>query len=658
MRALLPGLVAAVLLTPAAPLTPPAAKPTESTVPAALKLAPAVLNDNRTPAGVMDGQTLSLDLSIVETDWRPMGSDQPGATVYAFAEAGGEPTIPGPLVRVRQGTFIRASITNTLDTTIVVQGLSARRQPSLDVMTIAAGETQTAEFEADVEGTYHYWGAEAREGVASVNIRLRRNAEETLGGAFVVDPAEGEVPDDRIMIINIYRHKWTPDTPVQMEGTLRTINGAPWPHTERLTYDMGDSIRWRMINASDRGHPMHLHGFYFRVDSRGDMAQDSIYWPAARRMAVTEGMSPGTTMSMVWSPNRPGGWIFHCHLSFHVTPNIVLGTVRPDPLAEATEALFGNPEHDPAHHVEQGMGGLMSSIYIRPPEGYVVDEPKRMQMRLLIQSDSAAAPEGADPFVLAAPYRRQFAYVLQHGDIEPAADSVHLPGSTLILRKGEPTSIWVVNRTEEASAVHWHGLEIESLFDGVVGIGGYPTMPSPPVMPGDSFEIRFTPPRAGSFMYHTHVSDLRQQSAGLYGPFVILEEDEEWDPTYDKVLLLGLSPTAPGVHLNGTTDPPPMDMTLGESYRMRLMNITLANGGVRVRIVRDGDAARWTLRAKDGFDVPEHQRVTTPADQRIDIGETMDFDFTPGQPGEYVLEVRSGGGRLFASQEIRIRQPR
>lgn len=649
MRALLPGLFATVLLTPALPTERPLSAP-----PA---LAPAVLNDNRTPAGAMSGQTLTLELSIVETDWRPMGPDEPGATVYAFAEAGREPTIPGPLVRVRQGTHIRASVTNMLDTTIVVQGLSSRRQPTLDIVTLEPGATQTVEFDADVEGTYHYWGAEAREGTAAIDIRQRLNAEETLGGAFVVDPAEGDVPEDRIMIINVYRHRWTPEAPLQEQGTLLTINGAPWPYTERLTYDMGDSIRWRLINASERSHPMHLHGFYFRVDSRGDMAQDSLYWPSERRMAVTEGMSPGTTMSMVWSPDRPGGWIFHCHLSFHVSSNIILGDVTPDLLAMFRESLFGNPEHDPAHHVEQGMGGLLSSIYIRPPEGYVVDEPKRKQMRLLIQSDSAAAPEGANPLVPVAPYRRQFAYVLQDGANEPAADSVHLPGSTLILRKGEPTSIWVVNRTEEASAVHWHGLEIESFFDGVVGVGGYPTMPSPPVMPGDSFEIRITPPRAGSFMYHTHVSDLRQQSAGLYGAIVILEEDEAWDPEHDKVLLLGLSPSAPGVMLNGATELPPMEMTAGESYRMRLMNITLASGGVRVRIVRNGDVDRWTARAKDGFDLPEHQRLTTRADQQTDIGETRDFDFTPRAQGEYVLEVRGGGGALFASQEIRVRSP-
>ncbi len=645
MRTILLGLFSVVLISATLALLPePDAPPI---------LDRAVHNDNRYAAGELEGNILSVALSIVETDWRPVGEDEPGATVLAFAETGEAPMIPGPLLRVRQGTTIRATLTNTLDTTIVVQGLSSRRQPSLDYVTIHAGATETVEFEADAEGTYHYWGALQREDEPLISIRDRFGPEELLGGGFVVDPADGPAADDRIMILNVYRHLWDQNDPEQ-RGVLLTINGRPWPHTERFTYDMGDSIRWRLINASERGHPMHLHGFFFRVDARGDMAQDSIYWPSEHRMAVTESMSPGTTMSMVWSPDRPGGWIFHCHLSFHVGPNTRLGTTAPPAEAEIREILFGNPEHDPKHHVEQGMGGLMVHAFIRPPEGYVVDEPMRRHLRLLVQSDSVAAPEGADPLAFNVPYRRQFAYVLQDGDQEPAADSVQLPGSTIIMRKGEPTSIWVVNRTEEATSVHWHGLEIESFYDGVVGVGGYPAMPSPPVMPGDSFEVRFTPPRAGSFMYHTHVRDLRQQKAGLYAPLVILEEDEAWDPSHDKVLILGHSPTEGGVFMNGARELEPMDLVQGESYRFRLMNITLANGGVRIRLLRNGDPVFWTPRAKDGFDLPEHQRVPRRADQRVTIGETMDFDYVAGGPGEYLLELRSGDGRLLASQEVRV----
>ncbi len=51
-----------------------------------------------------------------------------------------------------------------------------------------------------------------------------------------------------------------------------------------------------------------------------------------------------------------------------------------------------------------------------------------------------------------------------------------------------------MNRLNEPTQIHWHGLEIEAPFDGVVGVGGYNGMPTPPIMPGDSFQVRYTPP--------------------------------------------------------------------------------------------------------------------------------------------------------------------
>ena len=52
------------------------------------------------------------------------------------------------------------------------------------------------------------------------------------------------------------------------------INGQSWPATERLTYQRGRRVRWRLINLSSQVHPMHLHGFYFVVDSVGDGMRD------------------------------------------------------------------------------------------------------------------------------------------------------------------------------------------------------------------------------------------------------------------------------------------------------------------------------------------------------------------------------------------------
>src|SRR3712207_7271016 len=56
-----------------------------------------------------------------------------------------------------------------------------------------------------------------------------------------------------------------------------TINGRAWPHTERLRYDIGDPVRWRIINLSTQVHPMHLHGFYFRSEEHTSELQSRQY---------------------------------------------------------------------------------------------------------------------------------------------------------------------------------------------------------------------------------------------------------------------------------------------------------------------------------------------------------------------------------------------
>ena len=282
---------------------------------------------------------------------------------------------------------------------------------------------------------------------------------------------------------------------------------------------------------------------------------------------------------------------------------------------------------------------------------------------MVVQSDSLPAPAGT-PLQQNGPHRRVFSPIYQEPGTEIARDSVQVPGSPLILREGEPTSIWVVNRLDEPTQIHWHGLEIEAPFDGVVGVGGYNGMPTPPIMPGDSFEVRYTPERAGSFMYHTHMSDIRQQGGGLYGSIVVVPEGSEWDPEHDKIMLVGFHPGAPGPHLNGQQgELEPMELEALESYRFRFMNISLG-ATVNFRLTRERDPGlptRWTLAAKDGAELPPHRRTRPLADMRVAVGETYDVIVElpiPGgrfNPPEYSLEMWGDG--LLAKIPIIVKTP-
>src|SRR5687768_3239283 len=113
------------------------------------------------------------------------------------------------------------------------------------------------------------------------------------------------------------------------------------------------------------------------------------------------------------------------------------------------------------------------------------------------------------------------------------------PLAPLVLRRGEPVEITLVNHLAEATSMHWHGLELDSYYDGVHGWSGAGTRVAPMIPPGGSFVVRITPPRAGTFIYHTHLHDYRQLTSGLYGPLVVVEPGETFDTASDHVVVLG-----------------------------------------------------------------------------------------------------------------------
>lgn len=594
----------------------------------------ARFNDNWKSAGRLAGNVLRVELELRWVDWRPLGPDQPGGRVMAFGEAGQPARVPGPMLRVRQGTVVSATVSNRLDTTMVVYGLSARRAATMDSLVLRPGETGQARFAADEAGTYFYWAARAGSTFAD-----RRYVDAQLNGALIVDPP-GAAANDRVFVIS---QSIGQDSAGKDNGSeLLTINGRPWPLTERLTYTVGDSVRWRWVNASENSHPLHLHGFYYRVLARGDASRDTVYWPGQHRMVVTELLNPQQTMSMEWSPDRPGGWIFHCHLTFHILPN-------PPVLADSASlerfyntAISADEVHDPAHHVEKHMGGLLLALQVKSRGPVALREETRRLVRLLVQAGKLPGDSA-----------RRHSFILA-GDRDPPKDSVARWAPTLVLHRGEPTTIRVINRAAQATVVHWHGLEIESPFDGVVGIGGFSGSPAPPIMPGDSFDVRVTPPRSGSFMYHTHMNELIQQGEGLWGPLLVLEPGKELDGVHDLVFQVGDSPdNVNGPSLRNRSGRDTVTLEVGETYRFRLMNVTMGNPGIEFWMVRPGAQPYWTQLARDGFDLPEWQQQSSQARLPVGIGETKDVRVRPTRPGPLALEVRSGNGNLFASQPFR-----
>lgn len=597
-------------------------------------------NDNRAHAGQLRHGVLTVALEARAARWYPESRDGSGFDVQVFAERGRIGSVPGPMLRVPEGARIVATIHNRLDVKMTLHGFHSRPGLTTDVVDLEPGETRVFDFAAGAPGTYYYWGATMR-GARSSGRPLYRDA--VLAGAFIIDP-RGVRPDphERIFMLAAIRKDVALDDPALPrpgEGQVRTyaINGLAWPYSERLRYRVGETVRWRWINTTYEPHPLHLHGFYFDVSSVGDGERDVPFAPALRPHVFTNRVEVGGTMAIAWTPDRDGNWLFHCHMLDHIGPHLRL---RP-PLAHA--------EHDHANmdHVRDGMTGLVLGVTVKPGH-FARRAPAlaaRRELKLFIQEQPGRF-DGAPAL----------GYVLQQGAIEPPANSVDIPGPLLVLNRGEPTRITIVNRGRVETSVHWHGIELESYFDGVPGWGGDRRRVTPPIRPGETFIAEMTPPRAGTFMYHTHWHDAVQLKSGMYGPLIVLPPGEKYDPERERMLIVSSSPPAPGVAepllLNGAVDPAPLHMRVGTSYRIRCINITPSHVNHFVRLASGDRPIEWRNIAKDGVDLPPGQVQVTQEALSLAVGETRDFEYRPTEPGRLRVEIRLPDGRLRASIDV------
>ena len=593
-------------------------------LPACSRLPEVQANDKHKPAGELKGDTLHLRLVVQRARWHPEAPDGPYVDTEVFAEEGGPPQVPAPLIRVKTGTIIKASVRNaTADSTLWLHGLVARPVEQDDSVGIAPGDTKTITFASGAPGTYVYG---ANLGIFDSADRER----EQLLGAFVID-SSGTVPPDRVFVINV----WGQPADSTFYSNVLAINGKSFPYTEPISATTGDTLRWRWVNGSFRPHPMHLHGFYFTVNSRGTFRADTIYDVQQRRSVVTEAMTPASTFTMTWVPDRDGRWLFHCHIAHH------------------SVALYGRLElphegHMTSANPAEHMAGLVLGIDVKAAAGWkpeARDHPRTL--RLFVREGPKLGR--AD---------RAMGYAVEYSDGTPTDPITHVGGPTLVLTRGQPTDITVINQLREPTAVHWHGLELESYSDGVSGWSGHPGHLAPLIAPSDSFTAHLTMPRAGTFMYHTHLNDVEQLSSGLYGALIVREPRDPFDPSTDHVFVSswdGFDGSENHLLVNGDSVLAPMTWRAGSKHRIRLAVIGPA-GRLRTTLTRDSVVMKWTPVAKDGADLPPAQRIERPAELRnMESGETADFEFTPPRRGEYLLTLFLSDSKAPMTQRIVVR---
>ena len=247
----------------------------------------------------------------------PAWKDLPDVRVTAWTYNG---QVPGPLIRVRQGDRVRIVLKNDLPdpTSIhwhgvrVPNAMDGVAEPPITQPPVKPGETFTYEFTVKDAGTFFYHS----------HVETDRQIPAGLSGPFIVDRGhEPRKPDvDYVALLQEWRVDPTtgttwPAMPAMTEPNFFTVNGKAFPATETLEVKKGQRVRIRFVGAGQFAHPMHLHGFPFKIT-----ATDSYPVPKAAQLTKdTVNVAPGERYDVEFVAEAPGTWIFHCHILHHVT---------------------------------------------------------------------------------------------------------------------------------------------------------------------------------------------------------------------------------------------------------------------------------------------------------------------------------------------------
>jgi len=119
-------------------------------------------------------------------------------------------------------------------------------------------------------------------------------------------------------------------------GTF-SIQGGPLSKSNSIHAALGETQLWTITNHAVWAHPIHIHGFFFQVVDEKGTPVHPIAWKD------TVSVPADTTMRFLVKFDRPGSWMFHCHILDHAEAGLMSTVDVGDNVKP--------PEHDPSMHM-------------------------------------------------------------------------------------------------------------------------------------------------------------------------------------------------------------------------------------------------------------------------------------------------------------------
>ena len=237
----------------------------------------------------------------------------PDKVIDTFAYNG---TVPGPLLRVREGQALNIDVTDNTDIDDIVHWhglhLPALADGAMEEGSpmITRGGTQRYSFAAKPTGTrwYHSHNVAGKD--------LTRSLYSGMYGFFVVDPANnpGRYDQEILLAAHHWEPRWVsmqdirkgppPDNGLEVLYASASFNDKMLGHGEPIRVREGQRVLFRLLNASPTQNvTLALPGHRFLV-----MALDGNPVPAPRSVD-TVFLAPAERADVIVEMNRPGVWI-------------------------------------------------------------------------------------------------------------------------------------------------------------------------------------------------------------------------------------------------------------------------------------------------------------------------------------------------------------
>ena len=208
--------------------------------------------------------------------------------------------------------------------------------------------------------------------------------------------------------------------------------------------------------------------------------------------------------------------------------------------------------------------------------------------------------------------------------------------------EGDRIRIYVTNKLNTKTSVHWHGLLLPSGMDGVGGIS------QRKIRPGETYMYEWTINQYGTFMYHSHTDTMTQEGMGLTGMFIVHPRKEtEKRADRDFVMLLGEYDIKPGTYrpdpnvfsgfntltFNGNCFPgtDPLIAKQGDKVRIRVGNLSAMNH----HPVHLHGHAFQIVETDGGIIPPERRHPETSV--LVSVGQARAVEFIADNPGDWAM---------------------